>query len=405
VIPIKKAVIFLLCALIISMFSGCWSRIEPKYLAIVNSIIYDLDDEGNYKVYTEFLNPGKTGGSEEGEKKSSNFTADSTGASPREAISNISQTVERSLFGGHNKVRFFSEKLAKSDVAFTIDYILRSRLTDETSLVAVIKGDEPEKIYEATVGLSDTVGNYIENMSRFQPDSSSKSVFPTTLDFVRDFHSDGKQPVAGLAQVVESKSKASEGGESGGGEGQKKEYKIIYEGLAAFKDGVLAGYFDGDETRAYNFITNNIHSVHLTVPSENGDTVFNISKSKCGIKTSKEGDKIKLDVKLKIKSRIVSESDTIDISKAETLKMLEGLFNEQVKNEISAVIARAQQEFKSDIFGFGEFMHDQNPKEWKELKKDWDEAFSKAEVSVSVESSIIRSGEIKRPFRYEEEDK
>jgi len=390
-----------MCVLIILSFSGCWSRIEPKYLAIVNSIIYDMDDEGKYVVHTEFLNAADSGGQEE-KKNSSNFTAESKGASPREAISNISQTVERSVFGGHNKVRFFSEKLAKSDVAYTLDYIVRARLTDETALVGVIKGEEPQKIYKATIGLSDTVGNYMENMSRFQPDSSSKSVFPTTLDFVRDFYSDGKQPVATLVEVVENKSESSEGGKS---DGEEKEYKIICEGLAAFKGGALAGYFNGDETRAYNFVTNNVHHIHITVPSENGDTVFNILNSNCSVNTKKEGDSIKVDVKLKINSRIVSESDTIDISKAETQKTLENLFNEYVKNQITGAVTKAQQEFKSDIFGFGDYMHDQNPDDWKELKKDWDEAFSKAQVNVSVESSIARTGEIKRPFRYEEEDK
>ena len=148
-----------------------------------------------------------------------------------------------------------------------------------------------------------------------------------------------------------------------------------------------------------------MRNIHITVPSEEGNTVFNISKSKCSIKTSKEDESIKIDVKLKIDSRIVSESSNIEISQPETLKKLEELFNERIKNEITEAITKAQKEFESDIFGFGEHMHDQNPREWRDLKGNWDESFSEAEVNVSVESSVVRSGELKRPFRYEEEDK
>lgn len=398
----RTAVSILLCAFIISALSGCWSRTEPKHLAIVNSIIYDLDDEGRYEVYTEFINASSSGGGNEKKKGASSLIVDAKGDSPREALSNVSFTVERNVFGWDSKIRFFSERLAKNDITDTIDYILRAHLTDETAIIGVIKGGEPQKIYEANIGLSDTMGNYMENMSQFQPNATSKAVFPTTLDFVRDFYSDGKQPVAGLVEVVENKSKASGGGQSGE---EGKEYKIICEGLAAFKNGVLVGYFNGDETRAYNFVTNNMRNIHLTVPSENGDTVYSLAKSKCGIKTKKEGDSIKVEVNLKINSRIVSENENIDISNAETLKTLENQFNEHLKNQITGAITKAQQEFKSDIFGFGDFMHDQNPGDWKELKKDWDESFSKAEVKVSVESSIVRTGELKKPFRYEEEDK
>jgi spore germination protein KC len=383
--------------------SGCWSRIEPKYLGVVNSIIYDVDDEGKYIIHLEFLNAADAGNGQEGKSKGSNFTVEAMGDSPREAIANVSQSVDRSIFGGHNKVRFFSERLARGDVTSTLDYILRAKLTDETALIGVIKGDEPEKIYKATLNLSDTVGSYIKNISRFLPDSTSKSAFPTTLDFVKDYYSDGKQPVAGVIEVVETESKSPKGEEMGG-EGEK-EHKIICEGLAAFKDGVLAGYMNGEETRAYNFIVNKVRNIHITVPSDTGNTVFVVSGSKCKVKTSKEDDKIKIEVKLKVSSGVTAETGEIEINDPKEIKKLEEAFNEKLKKDIEGAIKKAQQEFKSDIFGFGEFMHDQHPKEWRELKKDWDEAFSKAEVSVSVESRIRRYGEIKRPFRYEEEDK
>ena len=104
-------------------------------------------------------------------------------------------------------------------------------------------------------------------------------------------------------------------------------------------------------------------------------------------------------------SGVTAETGEIEINDPKEIKKLEEAFNEKLKKDVEGAIKKAQQEFESDIFGFGEFVHDQHPKEWRDMKKDWDEKFKEAEISVSVESRIRRYGEIKRPFRYEEEDK
>ena len=135
-----------------------------------------ITEDGTFQVIIEFLNLNNSS-SGEGRKYS---TQTAQGKTFREALSNASSTIEKAIYGGHTHVRFFSEGAVKEDMAATIDFLLRDHLTDETPLMVVIKGCEPKEIYKSSLGLSDSVGVYIDNMQISQQRETSKSVFVTT---------------------------------------------------------------------------------------------------------------------------------------------------------------------------------------------------------------------------------
>lgn len=388
-----KKIFLMAFILIVLVSAGCWSRKEPKDLAIINSIIYNKTQDGAYEVTIEFLNLGgeksmKGGGGQSSGKKSKIETA--RGTSYREAVSNVSSSIEKTIYGGHNQVRFFTESAAKSDMAATIDYVLRDHLTDETPLMVVIKGDNAEKFYEASIGLSDSVGVFVDSMQSTQQQSYSRSVFVTTLEFARDFFNDGKQPVAGVIQIVNQKSS----GESGGAH-------LLYEGLAAFKGERLAGYFDGDETRAFNFITGKIGVAVITVPFKNSYVVCEATNASSDIKTKIDGDTANIEVKIETKLHMIACGANVDPSKPEIMTEIENEFNKYLLPQIAAAIQKAQKEFGSDIFGFGMNVHSQHPEDWGRIKEQWDQIFPSATVAISVESKVTESGETKNSFLYE----
>jgi len=393
----KKCIWLLICILILLTFGGCWSKKEPKDLAIVNSIIYDKKEDGAYQVIVEILDltaSGGGGGGGGGESSGKNFTTETAqGDSFREALANVSATVDKTIYGGHNQVRFFTESSAKSDMAATLDYLLRDHLTDETPLMVVIKGENPENIYEASLGLSDSVGVYINNLEVSQPKTMSKSVFVTTLDFVKDFFSDGKQPVAGLVEIVSSESEKQNASGSGSEESNKD--KIRYEGLAAFKGDKLVGYFNGIEARAYNFITGEIDTSLVTVPLNDSFALCEITGASSEIKTKIQEKNATIDVKIKADIRVIADGSDVNVSEPNVMKEIEGLFNKKLLPEIVTAIKKAQTEFNSDIFGFGRSVHAQNPEQWKKIKEEWDDIFPTATVSVTVESSVYQTGEIR----------
>ncbi len=44
--------------------TGCWSQEEPKTLAIISSVLYDIKEDGQYKVVAEIMRSSSAGSSE-----------------------------------------------------------------------------------------------------------------------------------------------------------------------------------------------------------------------------------------------------------------------------------------------------------------------------------------------------
>lgn len=406
----KRGLCGILCAALLLTLNGCWSRREPKTLAIISSALYELNEDGTYKTTIEILNPEAEGGPQGGGgDKSPTLTITGEGKSLPEALRMSSTSLERNLFAGQTLVRFYSENLAKKDLLQEQDYLIRDFLTDEKPLMVVVKSENPELLFTSDLGLSDTVGTYIDNLHMTQDNFISTAVFIDTLLFLQDYYLEGKQPVAGVAEIVEDNEISSENADAGGdekstpksneknnSESGSKKLKIKYEGLAAFKDKKLVGYFDGIEARAYKILENTIGNSVVTLPGEDDIVVLRVDSSKTSLTVDTDNDEnIKLDADIKMDISIIHAGTAIDVYSFEILKDVENRFNKQIVDEVYDAIKKAQTEFKSDIFGFGTAMHRRSPKKWKKYKDNWDEHFTKADVEINVESSIKRSGLVK----------
>jgi spore germination protein KC len=380
-------------------FSGCWSRTEPKNLSITNSVLLDIKDDGKIQLTKETMQPsGDTGGRGGGGMKSSVVLLNCEGKTVAEAVRD--ELNGKALFGGNLKARLFSEKFAKKGMMPALDFLSRDHLTDETPFMAVVKDKDPKRVYSSVTGMSDMVGDYIDELSKTQLKIKNESVYVTTLDFIKDYYEDGKQPVAGLIEIVENESKPESSSQAGSQDASEKKYKIVYSGLAAFKDDKLVGYMNANETRAYNLVTDKIVGAVVSLPDNL--TSGKVTKSNSKIKTDIENGQVTISVNTKVALSVIQDGGDIDVNKIGPLKTLEQKFNKQLETEIAASIQKAQTEFQSDIFGFGVYVHIQHPKEWRNMKTNWDDIFSKAKVNVRVDSSVVMSGETKNAFDQKE---
>jgi spore germination protein KC len=403
----------ILLIIVLLMLCGCWNKDEPKELASINSILYDVLEDDQYRLVIEVLSPLPASGDAASPEATSPLGPISIeGDSIRATLANLSRRIEKRVFAVHNKVRIFTERFARRGMMSMLEASSRDRLMDETPLMVVIKSETPDETFTSVIGLSDMVGDYLESLAKQQERNVSKTVTVTTLDFIKDYYMEGKQPVMGVVELIENQSQAStgsgsggegsqEGSESGGsGEGEQK--IIVYEGLAAFKEDKLVGYMNDIETRAYNLITRSVSAALIVLPSEDDKTVVRISKSSSNIKTFFEDEQVFVQISIDVELHIVEGGGDLDISMPEPLELVEGQFNELVQKEVAEAIKKAQTEFKSDIFGFGRKFHIQHPYIWPEFRENWDEHFARAKVEVQIESSVIRSGQIKKPLSVKE---
>lgn len=389
-----KRIIFCVWVILFTAFflSGCWSRTEPKNLSLVNSVIFDLKANGDIRIIKEMMKlPGNTGGKQSGGSQNTITLLNCEGKTAAEAVRD--ELNGKTLFGGNIKARLFSERFAKADMKPVLDYLLRDHLTDETPFMVVVKGDDPSLVYSSMPGISDMLGNYIEEMSKTETKIKNESVYKTTLDFIKEYDDEGREPVAGLIDVVDNELRPEGGSQAETQDITQRKYKILYSGLAAFKGNKLVGYMDAKETRAYNFVTGKVQGAIVTLPDNltSGKVISAQSK----IKTDIINGEATIYVDTKVSLSVIENGNNYTLNEVGPLKEVEQSFNKQLQAEITESIQKAQTQFQSDIFGFGDYVHIQHPKEWRNIKKYWDNTFTKAKVNVAIDSSVMMSGETK----------
>lgn len=393
-----KKILIITMTIIISLliFSGCWSRKEPKSLAVVTSVIYDVSDNDNYIITFEILDPIKATGTNNG--KGSTIIHNSEGKTIADAYANINTTLSRQLFGGSNKARFLTEKFAEEKITNAMDIFLRDHFTNERPLLLIIKSDDPKRIYQADIGLSNIAGVFVENLTKSQLEASSFTVYISTLDYIKDELCDGKQPVMGLVEIIDNPLYIEDNKDTTAPANTFKKYIPIFEGLSVMKDDKVVGYMNKYDARAYNYLVNKVLSTYISVMVDGDYYSANLSKSKAKIKTRYENNVIFADISVKQNMMLAQNEGVMDPSKPENIKILEEAFAEQVKKELYHSINTAQG-LRSDIFGFGEYFHMEHPKEWKTMKKTWDDDyFPSIIVNVKVEVNVNRDGETILPY-------
>ncbi|NLL56333.1 MAG: Ger(x)C family spore germination protein [Clostridiales bacterium] len=400
----KKVALILLVICVSFTLSGCWSSEEPKNLAIINSIIYDCDEEGNYLVTAQIINTSSISSSGMGTTtdKNPSLIIKGKGASVAAAVDNMTARLEKNLFAAHNKVRFLSQRLVSDEYCFTkfLDFIFRDSIADETSLLVVVKNEDLDKIYKSAIGLATLTGNFVDTLHQKKQEHSSSSVFYRTFEFVREYYEDGIDPVMGQVYFhpLEGTPTLNPGGDM-----KEAKYELTSEGMAVFKDLRFVDFMDASDTEIYNVVFNNAKIVKFDMFLDSDTVSMVLVKPSADIKVSKKDDQVYVDIKVTGKI-IVSNFFIYDINDENSdarLKEVEAKASEHLAKRSVESIKRGLA-LGCDIYGFGQKFHASNPKVWREISKDWENYYKNAIVNVEYKLNLSREGEINRPFAKED---
>ena len=396
---VKRVISLILIISFAPAASGCWNRHELNTLGILGALAVDMEGE-KYKLTFEIIKPKPAAGSKKGggEKDEPVKFIQSTGDSLLDALRNATLSFDRKIFMPHAKAYIFSEEVARKGLLNYIDFLQRDHETRRTTYILIAKGSSAAEMLNATGGIEDIPSNYIERLIEGQK-FNSKSLSIRLLDFLKYYYERGKQPVIGIIQKKEKAIKEA------GGEKGKTEYELSVEGAAVFFEEKLVGFLNGMETRGLNFIMGKMYSGIIVSPSPDGEGINSVEILTSGSKNDVEikGKEAKLKVKINITGMLEEELAKIGAKDPEVIEKIEKANSQEVKNEIEGVIGKVQQEYKSDIFGFGEVVHRKYPGEWKKIQKDWNDIFSRAEVNVEVETKITRTGLTNDPVNKRED--
>ncbi|MBO7743172.1 Ger(x)C family spore germination protein [Paenibacillus sp. MWE-103] len=362
--------------LVVSCTTGCWNLKEPDEVAFVVGAGLDLTKDGQLELSSQIAIPSSLGGGQEGGGgiMKQNFRVESSiGKNVYDTVPRNQTKISRKIFAGHRQIILVGQTMAEHGISDVLDQFVRLPQSELRSKMYVVKDGQAKDI--------------LSTEPSFEPLTSTALVLEQkTLglksyyfrEFLTDTLSQGVQPLLPAISLTASK-------------------KLMYTGTAIFNkdDGLkLAGFLNMQESSIANWITN--RQTHFTVTStitEGGTVSLKLQSLSRSIRASMVGKQIHIFVHLTGEGIIFENNTKFNPSKRKDLLIIQNELDQTTQKSVQLLIEKVQKQYKTDIFGFGKTVHRQYPYQWKTVKRNWNETFSKLHVSITVELHCVDPGQ------------
>ncbi|MFJ5769828.1 Ger(x)C family spore germination protein [Psychrobacillus sp. NPDC093180] len=394
----KKGIVILLVLCI--FLTGCWNRRELNELAITLAIGIDKSDD-EYLVSAQVVVPSEV--SLAGGKVGSPVTlVQARGETVYEAFRKMTKSSPRKIYPGHLRMLVLGESLAEEGIGDPLDLISRDWEFRSDFFVVIARDSTAEEILNIQTPIETIPANKLFNTLKISEENWSATAGVRIDELVVDLRSDGKEAVLTGILAIGNKEIGS----------SKENLETImpyaelqYDDIAVFKKDKLVGWLTENESRGYNGIRNEVKSTVATIscPKE-GKANLEVLRFKTKLKGKVKNGSPEVDINMHIDANVGEIECPIDISKPESIKALEKIYEKEVEETVRQSITSVQKKFETDIFGFGDAIHRSNPKEWKKLKHQWDEHFTNMKANIKVDVKILRTGTVNNSITEKEKD-
>ena len=376
--------LFMLCG------GGCWDRRELKTQAIVSGVGVDLAAGAADKyVYSyQIIKPGeiaqpktKGGGGGGG---SPVWVGQGVGGTAYEATSDFLNHISRVDLLSHNQAYVVGKQMAAHGIYPLLDIELRYYQVRTLVPFLIAKGTARE-VLEFTDGLEKISGFDIPGLLR-ESQSIGEAMPVTMQDFFGYLVSKTRAPVAPQIEVVKA----------------GKSTNLRISGTAVFKKDRMIGELNKTETRGLSWVLGQVKGGCINITSGKGTAEASTEILSAGgrFKPLLHRGQVLMQVQVNAEMFLTAIYATAGLTDPEKLeKKLRGLKKRQdaiIRKEILAAWAKARL-LKADIFGFGEAVHQEYRRQWKDMEPQWEKIFPQIKLEIKVDSQIRRIGEIVQP--------
>lgn len=414
---VRILILSLLTLMVVFTAGGCWGSRETDEVAYILSIGLDRGEKERFLVTISIANPqniagagaggGSSGGSagEGGLGSSVIMSVESSAIIP--SLNLFDTSVDRKLSLLHTKAYIISEELAREGLHDLLLPLIRYRELRGTALVLISKGSAREFIDKNKPLLELSPTKQFELMRQL---TGTHGLYAVTLfhNFYNDLKSfavDGTIPLVAIRQGGQG-SAGQVAGDSGGhvlGYYEAGEVPITggnpaqVIGNAVFRGDRMVGIINGEEVRYLLMLQGKFREGKMTVadPLAAGTMVGLLVKQARNPKIRTEIDpegNVAIDVDIYLEPEIIGIMSGINYETEENKALLEEAISLEIQRGCQELIRRTQEEFRSDIVGFGRKVryHFWTLPAWEEFR--WLEHYPEAEVNVTVHSKIRRTG-------------
>ena len=409
----KKKVMLLLIITWLLSLTGCWDHLEVERLGIIGIIALDQAPEGKLRVTVDNQPQGL------GRRRASRWGRECllmpvpiAMSAPKETYMEcirLYPCTPYRLFFAHNQTILISEELARNrDIEKIVDFFDRNQQFRRNNYVLVSRSD-----ISSVMGLpGETQVPATQRIPSIIRQQYLSSFYPNVQlgDFLENLECDGRDVYAMGIQVEPNEAEVREqlAGESDGNaeEQRTKTIGMLVKvgGTAVFKGNRMAGWLNERESRGLLWVKGQVNGGVITVPcfpeqtpGQNKSVSMEILRNKSRIQPEFIDGELSVIVKIDVVATVQEVLCMVELEQPAFIESIEEALAGAIQTEVEAALAKAQHEYQSDIFGFGEVVHRKYPAIWKELKPDWAEIYRNLPVYLEIDARIRRTGLITKP--------
>ncbi|BFT72306.1 Ger(x)C family spore germination protein [Paenibacillus sp. P36] len=381
----RRLVCLFLAILPMLLTTSCYGLRQINELAIVTAVGLDVGKEpGSVKLSVQIIRPadarGQTGAPSGGTGEPI-YSVSAEGKSIFEAIRNLGHFTSRRVYWAHNFLIVMHESYARRGIADMIDFFTRNHELRMNTWVTVTP-DSPSEVISTITGLEVVPGEAVDRLFR---NVQIVGLAPASnmMNLEEAYLSRSVEPVVAQVRLV-PRGISNKRPEQHGSIKQ-----VDLEGAAAFVNDKMVGWLSPKETKGLMFFLQKLKSGIEVIPCPNNQNKIVTMEFKdiaFKVKPSYSDNLPNFHIRLMIKADVVENNCGAPMTdiREETEEALEAKLN----SEIKSVLTKAQQQYHSDFLKLGDVFRNKFPMEWKQLGSNWGAAFSEAQTTVEIKTTI-----------------
>ncbi|MDD2435177.1 MAG: Ger(x)C family spore germination protein [Bacilli bacterium] len=357
--------------------TGCWDYVGLDDITIVTGVAIDKDFTTNeYLLSYEIISLSESSKQQEIIETT---ILESTGRTIMDAFVNAKKRVMNKLYFGDTQTIIISNQIAKIDgINTVIDIMLRGGEIRETVKI-IMSGEKTAKELLLHKGADNpVVSNELNKIVKLDNNITSSTKNIELFEVFNILESEGSSLMLPVFNIVRNDGK------------NIPEVK----GMAVFSKDKLIGELNPNNSKSYLFIMNEINGGVITIDiDENGedDLSLEIMSSKTSRKWNYKDKRVKFIINIITDVNVTEFNNDYKEIDTKKIKEIEKMANEKIITEIEKTINYSKENFKTDIFGFGNLIYQSDPNLWKKLKDDWNNHFQKLEIKIKPKVNILNT--------------
>ncbi|MYL69484.1 Ger(x)C family spore germination protein [Halobacillus litoralis] len=392
----SKAIFLAVCLLLLS---GCWNSKELDDLGIVVAVGIDKTEDDQFLLVTQVINPSEIA-TDAPTTRPPVSIYESTGDSLFEAFRNMTEKSPRKMYLSQLRLLVIGRGLAEEGILPSLDAFYRDHEFRTAFFVTIAKDTGVKDLLKVLTPYEKIPANKLMHSMEAVQRSLGSSKGVVIDELIGQILSKGQSPVlpgllidgdSDIGTAIENIEKID------------APTQLRIDNLAVMEEDRLIGWLTPEESKGLNYITGDMKSTTVSYPcGDEGLISVEVLRTDKSSKAKFEDGDPTISIELELEGNVGELDCPIDLTKAESIETINGEVEKRVKQKMEAAIKAAQEDFGSDIFGFGNLIHRKNPAYWKTVEKSWNSKFKELKIDIQVKAQIRRKGNSTQPITKEE---